>query len=224
MAYNKVKLSGMGLFDKKKESIADTVAEHAHHDAKERSQNASESHEDLSRSARAASLQRQRTSPPTITSPLASHPNPEYGINDAIALMRTLPQDNPELVTQVVKSTLQSTHIKLTDIIDDANRKEHRIHEWMHTINQEIFSFEQEIVDRKKQLEELELDLLETSRVKERLQLAESQDSPSLSHAPGVAESSGWEKGSTRKEEIARRARKSSGTTEVPASTNEPEE
>src|SRR5690242_165842 len=50
---------------------------------------------------------------------------PNYGIENAIQLMRALPVDqNVELVVAVIKGTLESLKVKVSDIIDDANRKE----------------------------------------------------------------------------------------------------
>ena len=51
-------------------------------------------------------------------------PRPSYGINQAIELMRLLPVDqNPELVVQVIKGTLESMKVKVSEIIADADRK-----------------------------------------------------------------------------------------------------
>src|SRR5277367_1413451 len=48
--------------------------------------------------------------------------HPDYGINKAIELMRTLPDDNIELVVRVVKATLESTNSAVATIIKDAIR------------------------------------------------------------------------------------------------------
>ena len=48
-----------------------------------------------------------------------------YGIAEAIQLLRGLPVDqNPDLVVRVVRATLASLSVQLTDIIDDANKKQ----------------------------------------------------------------------------------------------------
>ena len=55
-------------------------------------------------------------------------PRPHYGIEQAITLMRALPVDqNPELVVAVIKSTLESLKVKVSDIIADADAQDRRI-------------------------------------------------------------------------------------------------
>src|SRR5262245_27309325 len=53
---------------------------------------------------------------------------PRYGIEQAIALMRTLPvNQNVELVVHVIKATLESLDVKLLEIIEDAASKQHTL-------------------------------------------------------------------------------------------------
>ena len=120
--------------------------------------------------------------PAQVTSrPVPSDPEPEpepeydsgFGIQKAIDLMRTLPQDNVELVVQVVKLTLESTKIKITHIIEDASRKQDDIQGRIKVLKEEIDDFEKEIAARKEEIGGLEADYEETTMVKDRLQLAE---------------------------------------------------
>ena len=97
----------------------------------------------------------------------------DYGIEQAIQLMRTLPQDNVELVVQVVKSTLESTQIKIARIIDDATTKQQDVEGRIKVLKNEIADLENEIASRKSEIGTLEADYEETSRVKDRLVLAE---------------------------------------------------
>lgn len=112
----------------------------------------------------------------------APEPEPEYddgdydssfGIQKAIDLMRTLPQDNVELVVQVVKLTLESTKIKISHIIEDATRKQDDIQGRIKVLKGEISDFEKEIAQRREEIGGLETDYEETTMVKDRLQLAE---------------------------------------------------
>lgn len=96
-----------------------------------------------------------------------------YGIDDAIALMRTLPSENVELVVQVVKHTLESAHIDITTIIEDATAKQQRIEGRVAVLRDAIAELEREISTRRTEIGELEADHGETTRVKERLVLAE---------------------------------------------------
>jgi hypothetical protein len=99
--------------------------------------------------------------------------NPDYGIEQAIALMRTLPDDNVELVVRVVKHTLESTQINIGEIIKDATGKQDRIDKRIKLLKEEIGDLQKEIETRSKEIENLEEDHKETTVVKDRLQLAE---------------------------------------------------
>ncbi|MEO6952862.1 MAG: hypothetical protein ABI321_13740 [Polyangia bacterium] len=109
--------------------------------------------------------------------------NPEFGINAAIQLMRSLPIDkNPELVVTVIKTTLESLRVKVSDIIADATKKQAQLEGRVEMLTKEISDFEREILQRKEEIARLEADHLETTSVKERLELAElgatSSDKP----------------------------------------------
>lgn len=117
-----------------------------------------------------------RTSTPAAAPVTARGPNrpvTSYGIDDAIQLMRTLPQENVELVVRVVKHTLESTKIDIGAIIDDASQKQQRIEARVQVLKDAIADLEREIQVRKKEIDELETDHRETTKVKERLVLAE---------------------------------------------------
>lgn len=115
----------------------------------------------------------------------------DYGIDKAIELMRTLPQENIELVVQVVKFSLQSVGIQLPSIIEDAIRRQKDIQGRIGVLKGEIAELEQEIKTRKEEIDRLEADHRETSMVRERLELAENlgkakpaSSSPSLPGLP----------------------------------------
>jgi hypothetical protein len=110
---------------------------------------------------------------PAPSRPQVPRDEPDYGIEKAIELMRTLPQGNVELVVQVVKFTLESAQIKIGGIIDDASSRQDRIQSRISVLRAEIADHEQEIAQRKSEIGTLEADYSETTTVKERLQLAE---------------------------------------------------
>lgn len=98
----------------------------------------------------------------------------DYGIEQAIALMRLLPHEaNTELVVQVVKKTLESTNIRVPKIIEDAARKERDLDARVGQLEREIGELEREIQVREAEIERHQKDRAETTTVKERLQLAE---------------------------------------------------
>jgi hypothetical protein len=100
---------------------------------------------------------------------------PSYGIENAIQLMRQLPQDdaNIQLVVTVIKTTLESLKVKVSDIIDDAVRKEKDLEGRVSNLKSAIAEFEKEIQQRRDEIAKLETDHAETTSVKARLQLAE---------------------------------------------------
>lgn len=101
-------------------------------------------------------------------------PVASYGIDKAIELMRTLPSDNIELVVQVVKQTLESMQIKITDIIADATRKQELVQDRLEVLRGEIADLEKEIAIRQKEIEDLNADYKETNTVRKHLELAEN--------------------------------------------------
>ncbi len=113
----------------------------------------------------------------------ASRPKGQYSIEDAIELMRQLPRENNEVVVTVVKKTLESTNIQVSDIIGDADNKETRIRNQHKTLEEEIKELEAQIAKRNQQIGDLLKDLKETTDVRERLQLALKLDKSSQPQA-----------------------------------------
>jgi hypothetical protein len=101
--------------------------------------------------------------------------SPEYGIDKAIALMRQLPQDNVPLIVQVVKATLESLHVQVPTILHDAAHKLQRLETRVATLKGEIADLQKEIETRRAEIGKHEADHEETSRVRDRLQLAEGK-------------------------------------------------
>ncbi|MEZ4238855.1 MAG: hypothetical protein R3F59_22415 [Myxococcota bacterium] len=108
----------------------------------------------------------------TPTPPAVSRPS--YGIQEAIKLMRVVPVDqNVELVVAVIKNTLESLKVQVSDIIEDAARRQEEIEHRVGDLKDQIAEFEAQIRTRKDEITRLETDHQETSTVKERLELAE---------------------------------------------------
>lgn len=101
-------------------------------------------------------------------------PRPHYGIEQAIHLMRALPVDqNPALVVAVIKTTLESLKVKVSDIISDAARKQKDLEDRVSNLKRAIADFEKEIETRREEIARLEADHKETTAVRGRLELAE---------------------------------------------------
>jgi|GEM_PF-2861761 len=108
--------------------------------------------------------------------------NLSYGIEEAIVLMRDLPTEPIELVVKVVKTTLESIDVQVSDIIDDAKAKEKNIENRITQLNSEIRNFEEKIKNLKESISLLEKDQSETKRVKEHLMLAKGSSPASSSN------------------------------------------
>jgi hypothetical protein len=130
----------------------------------------------------AAAAPAKAAAPPPAASPApppaAPAPPPaetdNYGIEKAIELMRTLPTENIQLVVQVVKFSLESVGIKLPVIIGDAIRRQKDLRGRVDVLTAEIVDLEQEIKQRKDEIERHEADFRETTMVRERLEMAEA--------------------------------------------------
>jgi hypothetical protein len=172
----------MGLFDKKKKGRDDFDSPVEHVDLSAAGSAALDdeagSEADDADTAERASATAMKGAVPASRSGDAerrrARTNPgTYGIDDAIALMRTLPSENVELVVQVVKHTLESARIDIGVIIDDATAKQQRIESRVAVLRDAIGELEREIDTRRAEIDQLETDNRETTRVKERLVLAE---------------------------------------------------
>ena len=101
-----------------------------------------------------------------------------YGIAEAIQLLRGLPVDqNTELVVRVVRATLASLAVHLSDIIEDATRKQKSVQDKIASEHAKVADLEKQLADHRKEIAALEADLKETTTVKERLQMAEKSAS-----------------------------------------------
>jgi hypothetical protein len=96
-----------------------------------------------------------------------------YGIDEAVALMRSLPDENIELVVQVVRQTLESAHIDIRAILQDAASRQEAAQARMQVLRDGIAELEAEIEKRRGEIAQLEAEDREITQVKERLILAE---------------------------------------------------
>jgi len=99
-----------------------------------------------------------------------------YGIDDAIELMRQMPDGNIEVIITVVKKTLESTNIRVSDIISDAQNKESSIKARTKQLETEIKDLEEKIAKRNSEISELQTTLDETVQVREHLQISEPKN------------------------------------------------
>jgi hypothetical protein len=113
-------------------------------------------------------------SPAQAPASTARSSNASYGIAEAIQLLRGLPVDqNPDLVVRVVRATLASLSVHLSDIIEDASKKQKNTQERIASEHAKVADLEKQLADHRKEIAALEADLKETTTVKDRLQMAE---------------------------------------------------
>lgn len=108
--------------------------------------------------------------------PAPATPTLRYGISDAIALFRSLPQgqdQDGDLVIQVVRTTLGSLKVRLPDIIEDASKRMKHIQERMDQGHAQIAKLEQKLQEHRQEIAAQLADLRETEQVKARLERAE---------------------------------------------------
>lgn len=124
----------------------------------------------------------------SIVPEVVAEPPLAFGIDEAIALVRTLPSRSTELVMQVVKRTLESVGVDVARIIESAAKKEQAIEARIGELRAKIEELEGEIAAHKKEIASLEADQREVSSVKERMVLAQRLETgePSDRPAPGA--------------------------------------
>jgi hypothetical protein len=104
-----------------------------------------------------------------------------YRITDLIQLLKTMPiEEHPNLVLQVIKTTLESVGVHSSTLIDDANLREEAIREHIGVLDGEIIAFTHEVQTRRDYIAYLNAELAETIDAKSRLSSVEEADHPVL--------------------------------------------
>jgi hypothetical protein len=119
----------------------------------------------------------------------APKPGPRVGIDHAIQLIRSLPTDrNVDLVVTVLKTTLESLGIRISDIVADASQRQKDLDARVSQLKSEIGALEQEIQRRAEEIVRLEAAHAETTKVRDYLEAEEIQLMPDESRETRVAE------------------------------------
>ena len=115
-------------------------------------------------------LARGTESPEPAAPPPSAPSLAGYGIDQAIALMRSFPPDlqRTDLCVRIVKQTLESAHIGMAGIIADASHREEQLEVRLRTLQGEIASRQQEIATRTTEVARLQAEFEDISRTKER--------------------------------------------------------
>jgi hypothetical protein len=111
-------------------------------------------------------------------SPIAPSPitgDGAYGIGDVIRLLKTIPIDHhPQLVVQVMKTTLESVGVDSSLVIEDALARENGIREALGMLEEQILVLRQEIEARQNQIAEMHVALREIADARNLLANAEA--------------------------------------------------
>lgn len=112
--------------------------------------------------------------------PLVDEPSPKtspqarasgrYGIDDAIELLRQLPESEDHHTMSVICKTLESAQIRMSDLLQDARQKEQKLKQQHKGLEQDIEQLQAKIDDRRKQLKQLSESLEEVTRIKARFE------------------------------------------------------
>src|SRR5262245_60783787 len=90
-----------------------------------------------------------------------------YGIGDLIRLLKSIPIDrHPELVVQVIKTTLESVGVKSSAVVEDALAQENAMRDAMEMLESQIVVLTQEIDARRYQIAQLQDELRETTHAR----------------------------------------------------------
>jgi hypothetical protein len=113
-----------------------------------------------------------------------------YGIVDLVRLLKSIPIDHhPELVVQVIKTTLESVGVRSSAVIDDALIRENGMREAMEMLESQIVVLTQEIEARQYQIAQLKVELSETMHARGLLANAEPPFVPLIDlNLPQLAE------------------------------------
>lgn len=97
-----------------------------------------------------------------------------YGIADAIKLLRQLPETGDvTILMTIVKRTLETAGIRISDIIDDAQKHRQHIQGRVQQLETEIGKLQAQMQARTTEINNLTAQLTETEQVQELLELAE---------------------------------------------------
>lgn len=120
-----------------------------------------------------------------------------YSIDQAVALMRDLPDHHNDVVVAVVTKTLLSANINVNKIIDDARQKEASLESEIQQLTAQIEALQIEIANKKEQINVSNAMLEETRRVRK---LLERSDHKSNGKQPAAAALPGKGKGKEKTE------------------------
>lgn len=108
---------------------------------------------------------------------LVAKPRPAYSIDDAMALMRSLPlEQNQDIVVRVVRSVWTTMRVSVGEIIADADRREKDLSAKASTLAEQVRELEAQVATRREQMRLLESELREVTVTRELLAHADAPE------------------------------------------------
>jgi len=157
--------------------------------------------------------------PRTPTQPSQAAPSGRYGIDNAIELLRQLPESEDRQTMSVVCKTLESAQIRMSDLLQDAQQKEQKLKQQHKSLEQEIEQLQSKMDDRRKQLKQLAESLEEVTRIKARFE--QGLDKPKAASQPAQGSTGASGAGANKPPEAPRPT--TNATPQPAAPTNEPQ-
>lgn len=109
----------------------------------------------------------------------------QYGIDETISLMRKLPIEDSGIVVKVVRETLKSVNIDVSEIIADAAGKISTVEQQMTRLEAEIKELNELIKEKNEAINESKATLDETRKVKNLLESSAANEQHSDHKDPG---------------------------------------
>ncbi len=112
--------------------------------------------------------------PALPTAPSEQNRHGAYGVGDLIRLLKSIPIDHhPELVVQVIKTTLESVGVQSSAVIEDALAQENGMRDAIEMLESQIVVLSQEVEARQHQIAQLQVEMRETMHARSLLSNAE---------------------------------------------------
>ena len=96
--------------------------------------------------------------------------NERYSVDNAIDLLRDLPDVEPEVLATIVRKTLESAKIDVTHIISSAQSKQEKLESDIEILNQNIAGLQEQLGKNRERIRETNESLDEVRNVKALLQ------------------------------------------------------
>ncbi len=121
--------------------------------------------------APAATQQRAYTPAPPAAPAVA-----RFGINEAVALLQSVPMDADGTATLVIRRTLEAVGISIADVLTDGERRANHLEREMEHLASEADSLERRAQETRARMDQLQIELTAVNVVRAKFDEASLQD------------------------------------------------